>query len=50
MGDVYTATGIVELTAWLARLGYSDGATRLHGALTRWRESERRIERPEIAG
>jgi hypothetical protein len=33
MGDPFASTGITELANMLARLGYHDGAARLHGAI-----------------
>jgi hypothetical protein len=32
MGDGFAAAGVTELANMLARLGYHDGAARLHGA------------------
>ena len=35
MGEHYTRSGMFDLVACFVRLGYHDGAARLHGAVTR---------------
>lgn len=55
MGDVYTGRGMGVLAAWLARLGYHNGAAQLFGATTRGRRetpllSPEALALPEVMG
>jgi hypothetical protein len=50
MGDTYARNGLRYLVAWLARLGYHDGAARLYGAVTRGHPDTWMTAMPEVAG